>query len=67
MRSAISRPDPIEHVTRMKSRYSGLQGWKLTGRMIAAPRQPAEKIDGRRADTQPGRRETDEILVGMLR
>ncbi|MGD2111418.1 MAG: hypothetical protein PVI86_18730 [Phycisphaerae bacterium] len=56
----------IERVTWMNSRYGGQTGWKLSGRMSAAMRRLAEKIDAWRIDTRPERREKDETLVGFL-
>ena len=66
-RAKLSRLGLIERVTWMNSRYGGRQGWKLSGRMTAALRRLADKIDQWRTDTRPDRMEKDDVLVNLLR
>lgn len=65
-RAKLARLGLIEHVAWMNSRYSGRDGWMLSGRMSTALRQLAEKIDAWRKDDRPERMEKDERLVGVL-
>jgi len=50
----------------MNSRYAGQSGWRLSGKMSAALRLLADKIDHWRHDTRPERMEKDEMLVGVM-
>ena len=65
-RAKLARLGLIEHVTWMNSRYGGRTGWRLSGRMSAALRLLAGKVEGWREDQRPQRREKDEQLVELL-
>ena len=66
-RAKLSRLGLIERVTWMNSRYGGQQGWKLSGRMSAALRRLADRLDRWRGDTRSDRIDKEEILVSCLR
>ncbi len=65
-RAKLSRLGLIERISWMNSRYGGVEGWKLSGRMYTALRALAEKIDNWRKDDQPDRILKDKQLVGLL-
>ena len=66
-RAKLSRLGLIEHVSWMNNRYSGRQGWKLSGRMSTALRHLAERIDQWRSDTRPAYLEKEGVLAEFLR
>ena len=66
-RAKLARVGLIECVSPLSKRANGQHGWRLSGRMSAALRLLAEKIEGWRDDKRPERQEKDERLVGMLR
>ena len=66
-RAKLSRLDLIEHITWMNSRYGGQQGWKLSSRFSTALCKLAQKVEGWRADGNPGRVYKEETLVDVLR
>jgi hypothetical protein len=65
-RAKLTRLGLIEHVGRFNARYGGQEGWKLSGRFSSALRMLADKLDGWRGDTDQGREEKDELLLGLL-
>lgn len=65
-RAKLARLGLIERVSWMNSRHGGQVGWKLSSRMGSAMRQLAEWIDRWKKDDRAGRREKDEMLVGLL-
>lgn len=66
-RAKLARLGLIERVTWMSSRYGGQEGWKLSGRFIAALRSLADKTDQWRTDQRSGLAEKEELLAGLLR
>ena len=57
----------IEHVSALSKRANGNPGWRLSGRMSAALRVLADKIEAWKEDERAERTEKDERLVAMLR
>jgi len=66
-RAKLARVGLIECVSSLSKRANGRPGWRLSGRMSAALRLLADKINEWKSDTRPERAEKDERLVGMLR
>jgi DNA-binding HxlR family transcriptional regulator len=66
-RAKLARLGLIERVTWMNSRYGGLNGWKLSGRMSAGLRALADRMDQWRHDTGPSRKAKEEALAELLR
>jgi len=66
-RAKLARLGLIERVTWMNSHYGGQEGWRLSGRMSAALRRLADRLDRWRGDTRSDRIEKEEILVNCLR
>jgi hypothetical protein len=64
-RAKLAHLGVIEHIGPLSKRSNGHPGWRLSGRMSAALRLLAEKIEGWRDDKRPERQEKDERLVGM--
>jgi len=56
----------IEYVSPLSKRANGQSGWRFSGRMSAALRLLADKIEAWRTDARPERQEKDERLVGIL-
>ncbi|MFH1108438.1 MAG: hypothetical protein V1790_04465 [Planctomycetota bacterium] len=65
-RAKLAHVGLIECVSSLSKRSNGEPGWRLSGRMSAALRLLADKIDAWKSDTRPERIEKDERLVGML-
>jgi len=65
-RAKPARVGLIECVSPLSKRANGRPGWRLSGRMSAALRVLADKIEAWKSDTRPERREKDERPVGML-
>jgi hypothetical protein len=65
-RAKLAAVSLIEYVSPLSKRANGDPGWRLSGRMSAALRLLADKIEAWRDDGRPERREKDEQLVGML-
>jgi hypothetical protein len=65
-RAKLARVGLIEHLGPLSKRANGQPGWRLSGRMSAALRLVAHKIEAWRSDARPERREKDELLVGMM-
>jgi len=65
-RAKLAAVGLIEHVSPLSKRSNGEPGWRLSGRMSAALRLLADKIEAWREDKRPERREKDERLMGML-
>ena len=66
-RAKLAHIGLIDHIGPLSKRAHGQPGWRLSGRMSAALRLLADKIEAWREDGRPERREKDERLVGMLR
>ena len=66
-RAKLARLGLIERVTWMNRRYGGQEGWRLSGRMSAALRRLADRLDRWRAESRPGHIEKEEILASCLR
>lgn len=65
-RAKLVRLGLIERVSWMNTRYGGREGWKLSGRMGAALRQLADRLDAWRVERRPEQRRKDDILVNVL-
>ena len=65
-RAKLARLGLIERITWMNSRYGGQEGWKLSGRMSAALRKLADRIDDWRADHRTDRLEKEQILASCF-
>ncbi|MGB2984678.1 MAG: hypothetical protein WBE26_02240 [Phycisphaerae bacterium] len=65
-RAKLARLGLIERVSWMNSRYGGREGWKVSGRMSAALRRLADRIDQWRQETDPERRRKEEVLAQLL-
>jgi len=65
-RAKLARVGLIECVSPLSKRANGRPGWRLSGRMSAALRVLADKIEAWRDDKRRERAEKDERLVGML-
>ena len=66
-RAKLAAVGLIEYVSPLSKRANGEPGWRLSGRMSAALRLLADKINEWKSDTRPERREKDERLTEMLR
>jgi len=65
-RAKLARVGLIEHIGPLSKRANGSPGWRLSGRMSAALRLLADKIDVWKSDTRRERRAKDERLMGAL-
>lgn len=65
-RAKLSRLGLIERISWMNTRYNGREGFKLSSRFAGALRLFAEKTDSWRNDKTAGRKEKDELLIGLL-
>ena len=66
-RAKLARVGLIERVSPLSKRANGRPGWRLSGRMSAALRVLADKIEAWRTDARPERQEKDERLAGFVR
>lgn len=66
-RAKLAHVGLIEHIGPLSKRANGQPGWKLSGRMSAALRLLANRIEAWQDEKRPGRQEKDETLVELLR